>query len=53
MASYCYVCVVSLIGGFSSRAKEELRLQRGINKIVNKLSRSDITQVVEWSTEEL
>jgi hypothetical protein len=53
VASYCYVCGVFLIGIFSSRAKEELHLQMGINKIINKLSRSGITQVVGWSTKEL
>lgn len=53
MARYCYVCGVTLIGIFSSHAEEELRRKSGINKITNKLSRSGLTQVVGWSTEEL
>jgi hypothetical protein len=47
------VCDVTLIGILSSYAEEELRLKRGIIKIINKLSRSCITQVVGWLTEEL
>jgi hypothetical protein len=34
-------------------AEEELRLKRGINKIINKLSRSGVIEVVGCSTEEL
>jgi len=53
MASYCYVCDVTSIGIFSSHAEEELRLKREINKMINKPSRSGITQIMGWATEEL
>jgi len=47
------MCGVTLIGIFSSHAELVLGLKRRINKIINKLSRSDVTQGVGWLTEEL
>ena len=53
VARYYYVCGVAFNGIFSLHAEEELRLKRGINKIITKLSKSGVTQVLGWSTEDL